>query len=160
LQFRLALYRPICTNGLIVCDESLPVWKVPHRGNIFDAVIAAVVAQAEQFAVVGQWVERMEATLLDEAQQVSFATQALTLRFPTDRHIGVQPQQLLVARRPEDEGDDLWHVYNRCQSAVIQGDLERRSASGRQMRTRPVPEISRDVAINTALWRMAVSLAH
>lgn len=159
LQFRLALYRPICTNGLIVCDETLPVWKVPHRGNYFDEVIAAVVRQAEQFTAVGEWVERMEGTVLDESQQVSFATQARALRFPTDRHIAVQPQQLLVARRQEDEGDDLWRVYNKIQESLIKGDLERRSASGRQMRTRPVRAIARDEAINAALWRLAASMA-
>ncbi len=159
LAFRLALYRPVCTNGLIVCDATLPAWKVPHRGNVFDAAISAVVMQAERFAEVGTWVERMERTMLDAPQQLAFAAQALALRFPTDRHAGVELQQVLEARRAEDVGDDVWRVYNRVQESVIHGDLIRRTASHRVVRSRPITAIRRDVQLNTALWRMATALA-
>lgn len=82
LQFRLGLYRPICTNGLIVCDSTLPAWRLPHRGNVLDDAIAAVIAQSELFADVGRWVERMEQSRLDEPQRLTFAQEALSLRFP------------------------------------------------------------------------------
>lgn len=160
LQFRLALYRPICTNGLIVCSEALPVWRVPHRGDVFDQAIAAVVQQAEQFAEIGRWVERMEQTRLDSEQRLSFASRALLLRYPGGQHAGMQAGQLLEARRSEDAGDDVWRVYNTIQENVIQGDQLRQSASGRQLRSRPIRAIARDVEINTGLWQIAVGLVN
>jgi hypothetical protein len=158
LQFRLALYRPICTNGLVVCHETLPVWRVPHRGNVLDEAIEAVIAQSEQFAAVGAWVERMQNTQLQESQQLDFATRALALRFPKDRHLRMPPARLLEARRSEDAGTDVWHVYNTVQENVMKGDLEGRSASNRFIQTRPIRAVQRDVALNTALWRMATQL--
>jgi hypothetical protein len=159
LQFRIALFRPICTNGLVVSDETLPAWKVPHRRNVLDAAIAAVIAQSEQFAAIGQWVERMERTALEETQRLQFASEALALRFPRDRHQRMPPSRLLEARRIEDTGNDLWHVYNVVQENVIKGDLEGRTASNKAMHSRPIRSIQRDVALNTALWNMATALA-
>lgn len=158
LQFRLALYRPVCTNGLVVCNETLPAWRVPHRRHILDDAIAAVIAQSEQFAAVGQWVERMEQTQLEEPQRLDFATQALALRFPKDRHQRMRPSLLLEARRPEDTGNDVWHVYNVIQENIIKGDLAGRTASNRATRSRPIRSVQRDVSLNTALWTMATGL--
>jgi hypothetical protein len=75
-QFRLALFRPVCTNGLIVCDETLPVWRVPHRGRTLDEIVAAALRQSEQLAEVGAWVERMERTPLDATQRLGLAAGA------------------------------------------------------------------------------------
>jgi hypothetical protein len=158
-QFRLALYRPVCTNGLIVCSESLPVWRVPHRGDILDAVIAAALAQAAQFEAVGAHVERMERTHLEEGQRLSFAADALALRFPRARQACLRPEQLLEPRRPEDNRRDLWTTYNVVQEAVIKGGLEYRTASNRQMRSRGIKAIREDVRLNTGLWAKAIALS-
>jgi uncharacterized protein DUF932 len=158
LQFILALYRPICTNGLVVCNEVLPAWKVPHRRHILEEAVAAVIAQSEQFAAVGQWVERMERTRLEEPRRIAFAEEALRLRFPKDRHRRMNPALLLEARRSEDAGDDVWRVYNVIQENVIRGDLAGRSALNRSMRSRPIKSVKRDVELNTELWKLATTL--
>jgi hypothetical protein len=115
-QFRLALYRPICTNGLAVCDETLPAWRVPHRGNILEQVIAAALAQAGQFEAAGAYVERMERTPLAPEQCLAFAADAIALRFPKARPDHLEPAAVLEPRRPEETGHDLWTTYNVIQS--------------------------------------------
>jgi uncharacterized protein DUF932 len=142
-----------------VCDQTLPAWKVPHRGNVLDDAIAAGVAQSEQFAAVGQWVERMDRTQLEEPQRLALAGEALTLRFPKDRHQRMRPTQLLEARRSEDVGDDLWRVYNVIQENVIRGGVAGQTASNRRSNTQPIKSVRRDVALNTALWTLATALA-
>lgn len=158
-QFRLALYRPVCTNGLIVCDETLPVWRVLHRGNILDEVVEAAIRQSEQFAAVGLFVERMERTILEEPQRVAFAEAAIALRFPKRNPMGLQPSQVLEPRRPEDVGRSLWKTYNVVQEAVIKGGLEYRTPGNRSMRSRGIRGIRQDVHLNTQLWKNAVALA-
>jgi len=68
----------------------------------------------------------------------------------------MQPAQLLACRRSEDVGDDLWHVYNRCQEHLLRGGLIRRSITGRLTRTRAIGSIQQDVALNGQLWDLAV----
>jgi len=157
-QFRLALFRPICTNGLIVCDDTLPTWRVPHRGNTLDEVIAAAIRQSEQFAEVGAWVERMERTRLEAEQRLAFATSAMALRFPKKRPEGMEPVHLLAPRREADQGHDLWTTYNVVQEHVIKGGLSYRLGPKRQMHSRGIRAIREDVRLNTELWRMATAL--
>jgi Domain of unknown function (DUF932) len=154
----LGLFRVVCTNGLIVSIGAMPVWRSPHRRDVLDDVVAAVLAQSELFAQVGTYVERMERTRLEEEQRLAFAAQALELRFPEGRRGGMHPAQLLEVRRPEDAGVDLWRTYNVIQENVLKGGLTRRSASNRQARTRRITAIREDVRLNTALWDMATAL--
>lgn len=158
-QFRLALYRPICTNGLIVCNDQLPVWRVPHRGQILDEVIAAALQLAEQFSHVAAWVERMQRTLLEPEQRLTFANDAIDLRFPKGRPEGLAPEHLLAACRDEDRGNDLWHTYNVIQEHVIKGGLAYRTATNRHMHSRGIRGIRADVHLNTELWKRATALA-
>ena len=159
-QFRLGLHRVACTNGLIVSVGPVPVWRFPHRSEILDDVVAAVLQQSELFAQVGAFVERMERTVLEEPQRMAMADQALSLRFAPKRRGSLEPSQLLTVRRPEDVGHDLWRTYNVIQENVLRGGLSRRSASNRLTRTRSITSIREDVRINTALWAMAIALAH
>jgi hypothetical protein len=158
-QFRLGLFRVVCTNGLIVSIGAMPVWRFPHRSDVLDEVVAAVLAQSELFVQVGTHVERMERTPLEKSQRLAFAEQALELRFPESRRGGMQPSQLLAVRRPEDVGTDLWRTYNVIQENVLKGGLTRRSASNRPTQTRRITAIREDVRLNTALWEMATALA-
>jgi hypothetical protein len=155
--FRLALFRPICTNGLIVCEDTLPMWRIPHRGGILDEVVAAAIRQSEQFAEVGKWVERMEGTRLEPEQRLVFAASAMRLRFPKRRE-GMEAQQFLVPLRPEDAGQDLWTTYNVVQEHVIRGGVPYRHGPKRQMRSRGIRAIRTDVSLNTQLWKMATAL--
>jgi len=67
----------------------------------------------------------------------AFAEAALRLRFSEPAESGMQPAQLLACRRSEDVGDDLWHVYNRCQEHLLRGGLIRRLTSRATTRIRP-----------------------
>jgi hypothetical protein len=159
IQFRLALYRPVCTNGLIVAADELPVWRLAHRKPILDDVIAAAIRQSEQFAAVGAYVERMERTQLEEPQREDFAREAIALRFPKRSPVDLQPAQVLQPRRPEDAGPSLWKTYNVIQEAVIRGGLAYRTASNRRMESRGIRGIRQDVHLNTELWKRAIALA-
>ena len=60
-------------------------------------------------------------------------------------------------RRPADERDDLWTVYNVLQENLIRGGVRYRSASGRELRSRGIRAIRDDVRINSRLWQAAVA---
>lgn len=154
-QLRMGLYRVVCTNGLIVSRGAFPAYCVSHRGNVVDQVVTGALQIAEQFEALARLVEHMESRPMFKDEQIAFAEGALALRFPVPSESGMQPPQLLVSRRADDAGDDLWSVLNRVQENLLVGGVSRRSVSGRLTRTRRITSIRQDVRLNGALWDMA-----
>jgi hypothetical protein len=155
-QLRVGLYRAVCTNGLVVSVGTFPLWRIAHRGDVLEDVVRAAQEIGERFGTLAMAVERMERTILSEQERLEFALEAYVLRFPNDRHGAMEPSQLLVPRRPEDIGNDLWHTLNVVQEGILRGGLVRRSASGRLTRTRRITAIREDVRLNSALWDLAM----
>lgn len=156
-QLRVGLFRVVCTNGLVVSMGIFPVWRVMHRGDVVQDVVCAALRIGERFEQLAAAVERMERTTLDASQRLELAAQALALRFPNDAAGAMQPSQLLVPRRAQDVGNDLWRTFNVLQENILRGGLVRRSASNRLTRTRGIRAIREDVRLNSALWEMAIA---
>lgn len=146
-------------NGPVVSQGTFPVLCVAHRGDIVADVVRAALESSERFEVLASAVERMERTRLDQLERLDFAAQAAALRFHGCSESGLQPSRLLVPRRAEDAGDDLWRTFNVVQENVLRGGIVRRTASGRLMRTRPIQAIREDVRLNSALWDLALARA-
>lgn len=128
-----------------------------HRGRVHSAIVS-LVQQGEHFAETWSWVEWTEKTRLDSERRLSFAFRALLFRCPSGQHAGMQAGQLLEARRSEDLEDDVWRVHNTIQESVIRGNQSRQSASGRQLRSRPIWAIAIVVEISMGVWQIAVGL--
>jgi hypothetical protein len=158
-QLRVGLYRAVCTNGLVVSVGAFPSFRVAHRGDVVANVVQAALEIGERFAVLASSVERLEGRRLDHLEQLDFATRALSLRFPGGAESGLEPARLLVPRRAEDVGNDLWRTLNVVQENVLRGGIPRRSASNRLIRTRAITDIREDVRINSGLWDLALALA-
>jgi len=157
-QLRMALYRAVCSNGLIVSRGAFPTICVAHRGDVVDQVVSGALQISERFDRLAAQVERMEARHLNKSDQLQFAERALALKYPDVATCGMVPAQLLMIRRPQDISDDLYTVLNRCQENLLRGGLTRRASSGRLTRTRRVTSIRKDVAINSRLWDLATDV--
>jgi hypothetical protein len=156
-QVRIALFRAICSNGMIVSDTAFPCWRVPHRGSAAVEVLEAALRLAEQFSEVGAVIERMRHILLTEEQRLRFASDALVIRYPNEPvGLAVSPVELLKVRRPQDEGADLWHTLNVVQEHLLRGGAPRVTATKRQVKMRGIRAIREDVRINSALWERAM----
>jgi hypothetical protein len=154
-QLRVGIFRVVCTNGLIVSVGAFPSVRVAHRGDIVEEVVTGALDMSERFGVLAGQVERMEHRLLVKAEQLTFAEQALAVRFPEPADCGIEPAQLLGCRRAEDLGNDLWSILNKCQENLLRGGLSRSVTSGRRSRTRRITSIREDVRINSRLWDLA-----
>ena len=155
-QLRAGLFRLVCLNGLMVAVGEIASLHVAHRGDVIEDVIAAALKLSEQFGILAGYVARMEARLLIQEERHQFALRALALRFEPQQLTGLATDQVLLPRRAEDAGQDLWRTFNVVQENVLRGGLLRRAASGRLTRTRGISAIREDVRLNTGLWEMAV----
>ncbi len=155
-QMLAGVLRFACMNGHVAGEIHEDI-RIPHKGDVIDQVIEGAWRVVDGFGAVDVAREAMQATALSAPQQVALARAALALRF--DAPEGVPPPvteaQLLLPRRTEDEGADLWSTFNRVQENAMRGGLEARSPKGRRVRTRAVQGIDRSVALNRALWVLA-----
>jgi hypothetical protein len=154
----MGIFRVVCTNGLIVSRGAFPGVHVAHRGNVVDEVVAGALRISEQFDTLAAQVEQMEARQLRPEDQLRLAEAALGARYTDRLETGMQPAQLLHARRVEDLGDSLWHTLNRIQENLLRGGLTRWTFNGRLSRTRRVTSIREDVRLNGRLWDLAVEV--
>lgn len=150
-----AMYRLICDNGMIVSDgaEVTPI-KVHHTLRMVENVIDRSLELIKCIDGVYRLRGDMLKTELTPKAALTFARQAVTFRPP--RAAVLAPETLLVPRRKEDAGFDLWHVFNRIQENLLRGGNETTAEDGRVVMTRGIGRIERDVEVNTKLWSLAV----
>jgi len=154
-QLMAGLWRFVCGNGMVVADSLLESIKVRHTGNIIQNVIEGtqrVFSEAPKILdVVGKW----SAIELAPTEQLALAEAAHGLRFEDDSK--VTPQQLLAARRYDDQGNDLWKTFNRIQENSTRGISARVSAN--RVGIRAIKSIDGDVKLNRALWALTEKMA-
>lgn len=159
------LYRFVCANGLIVSDQEVGATR-RHIGSA-ESILEEVENILEQGDAVIKQVHRMKQITLTDPQRLRFAQKALELRYlvkdqePDHAKLPtIQAEQLLVPRRAEDKGMDLWHTYNVVQENMVVGGITGKSANGRATHTRQLRDVRKLVSVNTGLWDLASSLTN
>jgi hypothetical protein len=157
-QMLAGVFRFVCCNGLVVGTVANDI-RIPHKGDIQSDVIEGAFRVLDDFEAVQASTSAMKALPLKPAEEHAFARAALTLRFRA-RSVGqlpapITPEQLMMARRPEDLGRDLWSTFQRVQENAVRGGLPGRTALGRRICTRAVGSIDASVSLNRALWVLA-----
>jgi hypothetical protein len=161
-QLHAGIYRRICANGLVLSSSSFEAIRFRHAGLLAEEVVQASFRLLEFLPRVGELVERFRAHLLEPPQALALAGHALLLRYPSLPQAPVAPEALLTVRRPEDTGDDLWTVTNRCQENLIRGGVSdgHQDGRGRLRSVRALRGIDSKVSLNQALWSLAERLAN
>ena len=157
-QMLAGVFRFVCCNGLVVGSVSNDI-RIPHKGDIRNDVIEGAFRVLDDFEAVDASMDGMKALTLQVDEERAFATAALALRYG-ERVEGRSPapvtaEQLIEARRPEDQGRSLWSAFQRVQENSLRGGQSGRSVQGRRMQTRAVGSIDRSVNLNRALWVLA-----
>lgn len=169
-----AIWKILCGNSLVTKTATLDEVKVRHTGTpegVMSKVVEGtyrVLQESERILAAPQdW----SVINLTSGAREAFAKAAHTLRFddePIDiegREIApvIEPKQLLIPRRFEDGGKDLWTTFNVIQENAIKGGLQGHRYSealgkDRRVTTRPIKGIDQDVKLNRALWVLAEEL--
>jgi hypothetical protein len=125
-SLNLGFFRLICSNGLIaptgMCHSIKPTL---HRSGIFkDGEIMESLNQAfDQFGTVVERTDVMKNRELTDTERTMLARYAYYIRF---RYRMMQPKkvdvnELLKARRPVDQKNDLWTTFNVIQENLMHG---------------------------------------
>jgi hypothetical protein len=142
----------ICSNGLTITLSDFGSFSTKHLG--FDSESAYEVTSdfAGRIPGIVERIDEFTGVHLNSREALKFAADARDLRWKGDRSSLIDPKDLLNARRPQDDGDDLWRIYNRVQENIMRGGF---SSANTKRRVRPISNIKLDNDINKGLWDLA-----
>ncbi|MFP4683978.1 MAG: DUF932 domain-containing protein [Ectothiorhodospira sp.] len=161
-QLDLGLFRLICLNGMVTPVGETGGIRVRHGKNVVNEILEGSVALVDHVPTIQTAMEAFQSLSVDHDEAELFATAALELRYGDDwqRKAPIKPENLLEARRREDERDQsLWGVFNKTQENLLKGGIRGYTRSGRRTRTRAIHSVTEDVRLNRALWRLTERFA-
>ena len=147
-NFRVGIFRFVCENGLVISDADFGVMSIRHLNYTFESLQAKVNEMISKLPGLVNKINLFKATTLTDAQMQQFATKACALRSKQTINI----MDVLNATRPEDEGNDLWAVFNRVQEKLVNGMFK----TGTR-KARVIKNFQQDIKINEQLFELAES---
>lgn len=159
--FRAGLFRLICENGLVVATEEFENVSIRHTGYTFDELRKQIKEMVMQLPLTVESIRKMKSVELDEKKAQEFVTEALKIRFTKEQFEGYvfNINEILEPTRKEDEGKDLWSVFNVVQEKLLSGDFQYQAMNGRDRKARKVKNFHMDIDINQKLFALADTMA-
>lgn len=156
-SFRIGIYRLVCSNGLVIPTEEFTNITIKHVGNMASQIQGVVEKMSSSFSGIFSDVQKMKVRKLTPMEMSSFSKRALRTRNSSlEENLSSRADEILSPQRIEDEGQDLWSVYNRIQENLINGNFEVKTKKGYRKGT-SIRSIDRNIKINEALWNLAKS---
>jgi len=161
-KFMVGIFRCICQNGLIIATEQFADISIRHINYDFEE-LRKVVAQAIEASQKNvEIMNVMRETKLSEEQKAEFAVKAVAIRkgVKDDEKLpkltADEVKEILEPVRKEDEGNDLWSVYNVLQEKVMKGDFHfGKTKLGKNRKARPITGAAKDIEVNRKLFETA-----
>lgn len=150
-------YRQVCSNGLVFAENIFASIKIRHRSYNYETARDAVFRYAAQMPQITQKVQELQAIHLDETLKMTFARQAVALRFadrPDATHL-VDLHSLLRPMRSADNGQDVWSVLNILQEKLMNGKF---LIGDKKRQARPIQNVQRTISLNQRLFDLAESM--
>ena len=147
-NFRVGIFRLVCSNGLVISDADFGVMSIRHMNYTFESLQAKVAEMITKLPGLVNKINTFKAKELTEEQMTDFATKAAALR--TKKTVNIM--DVLEATRTEDQGNDLWVVFNRVQEKILGGSY---TSGGRKARS--VKNFQQDIKLNEQLFELAES---
>jgi hypothetical protein len=147
-NFRVGIFRFVCSNGLVISDADFGVVSIRHMNYTFGSLQVKINEMISKLPGLVQKINLFKSKTLTETQMVEFATKAAALR--TKKTVNIM--DVLTPTRKEDDGNDLWLVFNRVQEKILGGSY---TSGGRKARS--VKNFQKDIQLNEQLFELAES---
>jgi len=170
-KFQAGLFRMICENGLVIADESFEDYSIRHMGYDFEALQSLIKEMVANLDVTVESMNKMKKIELDEKQQIELAKKLLEVRLEGtgNTYDKNQPEMINWSQRKEDNGVDLWSVFNRQQENIMEGNFKYFNEEkygkyenvnmefiGRN--ARPIKNFKQDMDVNKKMFAVALEL--
>jgi hypothetical protein len=153
----LGMFRMVCANGMIVCNSTLGAVSIPHRSNAVERARDESLALIERVSMLADTVERFQSVIVPDDLAFRFAEESAQIRWGSERPAGLNARDLLMARRFDDAGKNLWSVLNTVQENLTKGGVNL-TRIGRRSTTRGLRSVQDDARMNAGVWSAAEGL--
>ena len=159
-KFMVGLFRLICSNGLVVCNNQMVDMSIRHINYDFEELRKVVASAIERVPEIVNTMNEMRNVILTDEQKTELATEVVKLRkgVEDDKDFVVEAEvveDILTPVRAEDKGSDLWTIFNICQEKMIKGGFGLRTSRNKLRRQRGITSIKKDMEFNQRLWNTA-----
>lgn len=159
-KFMVGLFRLICSNGLVVCNNQMVDMSIRHINYDFEELRRIVASAIEQVPNIVNTMNDMRNVMLTDEQKTALATEVVKIRkgVEDDENYIVDAEvveDILTPVRNEDKGNDLWTIFNICQEKMIKGGFGFRGATNKLRKQRGITSIKKDMDFNQRLWQTA-----
>ena len=159
-KFSVGIFRLVCSNGLVVADESFSEFKIKHKGYTFTELRSVVRQAVEDLPNRVQVMNDMKNRILTEDEKRKMAIDAMLIR------AGVKELQydeetitdILDPKRDADKGDDLWRVFNVIQEKITQGNFHAALTGAKVRKVRKIKSFEKEMKVNKELFKLATAL--
>jgi hypothetical protein len=156
--FRAGLFRLVCENGLVISTQDFANMRIRHYGYKFEDLKATITNIVEKLPLTVASMNKFKQIQLNKKQIIKLAKEALNIRFGEVEmnRITVDWNEFVKPTRREDEGTDLWSVFNVVQEKVLEGDFNY-VAGNRSRKARKIKNFSQDMELNSRLYELATT---
>ena len=161
-QFRVGIYRLVCSNGLVVCDEEFSAFRIRHTGYTFQelrGVVSQAVADLPNKVLILNQMQLRELTPVEQRQLAIDAMQLRTNRIDAEWDEETIAD-VLTPTRDADKGNDLWTVFNVIQEKITQGGYSAALNGAKVRKVRKIKSFEKDLKVNQDLFKLAVALVN
>lgn len=153
------LFRVCCSNGLVVPTSVVERFSLRHNHFSLDQVKSLAEDFSKKLPRVQESVTRMMEKDLTEKEKLRLIKRAVEIRWAVgNAPATIDISELLTPFRPEDEGSDLWTVFNVIQEKMMRGGFSYQTPRGRRTTLRGIKSIQATHNLNTKLWEAAEEL--
>ena len=158
-RFSVGIFRLVCSNGLVVADEKFNDFRIKHKGYTFDELRDVVSQAVKDLPNKVEVMNQMRNRILTEVEKQNLAIDALLIRAGV-KTLNYDPEtinDILEPKRREDQGNDLWRVFNVVQEKIINGDFHAALVGAKVRKVRKIKSFEKDIQVNKDLFKLATS---
>lgn len=148
----LSCFRLVCSNLLTVSSDQLMYRRIIHKGFQTSKITRAIEEMVNYIPTVENQIEQMKQITLNDVESLALSKTAIDIRFDSSKH-EINPKELLVVNREEDEYPSLFNVYNRLQESIINGGIKLKHKTTQKVVTsKAVTAIDEKIKLNKQLY--------
>jgi hypothetical protein len=155
--FTAGLFRMVCENGLVVSSREFENMKIRHYGYTFEELQETIKTMVEKLPLTVESLNKFRSIEMGQDQMLDFAKKALATRFTDEEldNIKIDLKDLLTPTRKEDNGSDLWSVYNVVQEKLVHGMFNYQYGV-KTRKARKIKNFNKDLELNEKLYDLAL----